>query len=148
MSAVRLIDWQFSRYCSPAMDLLYNIFSSTDKAFRDKHFTTLLKMYYTSLSEMVDRLGSDPTKLFTYNDLQHELRKFGEYVLLCAPMIIRIKIARAGDIRDLVEYSEAIENDTSLDLFKEFDEQTQLVYSQLVNEVLVDLIDYGYLELK
>lgn len=148
LKAVCMIDWQFSRYCSPALDLLYNIFSSTDKAFREQHFGTLLETYYASLSGMVCRLGSNPTKLFTYQDLQSELRKFGEYVLLCAPMIIRIKIANTEDVRDLVEYSDAIETDSTLDLFREFDETTQIEYSRLVNEVVDDLLQYGYIEQK
>lgn len=143
-----MIDWQLSRYCSPALDLLYNIFSSTDKAFRDKHFETLLQTYYASLSQMISRLGSSPKDLFTYEDLQSELRKFGEYVLLCAPMVIRIKVANAKDVRDLVEYSDVIETDPSVDLFLDFDEKTQLEYSRLVNEVVDDLIRYGFIEHK
>lgn len=54
-----------------------------------------------------------------------------------------MKIARPDDVRDLVEYSGAIENDKTLDMFRDFDGDTQLVYSRLASEVVADLLQYG-----
>lgn len=96
------------RYCSPALDVLYNISTSTSKSLRDKHFDELLDTYYESLSGMIRRLGGDPDKLFTYEDLRNELRKFGDYMLLLGPMIIRAKVADGSDLRDMDEYCDAI----------------------------------------
>lgn len=140
-----MVDWQISRYSSPALDLLYNIFGATDKKFRDQHYEKLLEAYYASLSGIVSRLGSNPDKLFTFSDLKSELRKFGELALLCAPMIIQIRIANANDVRDLDDYSEAIENGEDADLLNEFDEDTQATFSKLVNDSIADLFEYGYI---
>lgn len=141
-----MVDWQISRYCSPALDLIYNIFGATDKKFRDQHYEELLEAYYASLSGIVRRLGSNPDKLFTFNDLKDELRKFGQLAIYCAPMIIQIRVANAKDIRDIDAYSEAIENGEDADLLNEFDESTQAIFSKLVNDFVTDLFDYGYIK--
>lgn len=126
------------------MDLLYNIFSGTDKELRDEHFETLLKTYYSSLSKTIQRLGSDPHKLYTFENLKMEMKKFGKFALLTGPMIIQIRIANAKDIRDLDEYSELVDNGVEADLLNDFDENTQLVYSKEINDLVNDLLKYGY----
>lgn len=85
-----LIDWQISQWCSPAMDLSHFLFASTEKELRDKHYDELLRVYYQSLSALLRRLGSDPEKLFKFNDLQEQLRKFSYYGLIMAPLVITI----------------------------------------------------------
>lgn len=146
LKSICLVDWQISRYSSPALDLLYNIFGGTDKKFRDRHYEQLLQTYYASLSGIVRKLGSNPDKLFTYKDLQDELKKFAQLAVFCAPMIIQIRVANAKDVRDLDEYSDAIENGEDADLLNEFDENTQAIFSKLINEFISDLFDYGYIK--
>lgn len=138
------MDWQISHFCSPAVDVLYNIFTSTDKEFRDQHYDTLLKTYYTSLSEMIRKLGSDPRKLYTYENLQSQLRKFGEYALLMAPMIISIRVAKETDVSNLDEFAQLVEKGEDVDLIRKFDGETQKEYSRLVNGLVTDLVNYGY----
>lgn len=127
------------------MDLQYNIFVCTDKAFRDKHFTKLLETYYSSLSQIVRRLGSDPEQLFTFEDLQEEMRKCGEFSLLFGPMITRITTARMENLRDIDEYADALANGEDIDLFSKFDDETLAVYGKRVNGIVADLDAYGYL---
>lgn len=146
VKAISLLDWQVARYCSPVLDLLYNIFTTTDKAFRDQHFETLLSTYYASLSGMVRRLGSDPEQLFSYANLQAELRRCGDFALLYGPMVVRVTSAKAENIRDVDELSDALANGENVDLLTSFDEETQAIYSKLVNEIVADLDDYGYLD--
>ncbi|KAK9686356.1 Ecdysteroid kinase-like family [Popillia japonica] len=43
---VSLLDWQLSRYGSPALDLSYFIFTCTDHALRAKHYDNMIKFYY------------------------------------------------------------------------------------------------------
>lgn len=145
MKSVNLVDWQISRYCSPALDLLYNIFSATDREYRQQHYDELLETYYAALSGIIRKLGSNPYKLFTFQNLKDELRKFGELAVYCAPMIIQIRIANAKDVRDLDEYSDAIENGEDADLLNEFDKDTQAIFSELVNDVVLDLFELGYI---
>lgn len=129
------------------MDLLYHIFSATDKSFRKQHYDTLLKTYYQSLSESIRKLGSDPNKLYTFENLEMQLRKYGEFALVCGPMIIQIKVANAKDIGNLDDYSELVEKGEEPDLFNAFDEATEMEYSDLINGLFTDLVDYGYVRL-
>lgn len=141
---VSLLDWQIARYCPPVLDLLYNIFSSTDKAFRDQHYSELLETYHTSLSATIRKLGSDP-ELYSYENFQHQLRRFGDFTLLCAPLIISIRVAKATNSSD--------DNDDSTDKREKVlsnihsSEETQTKYSRLINELLIDLVNYGYVDL-
>lgn len=47
---IRFLDWQMSRYASPATDILYYFSCCTIKEFRQKHFAELLKVYHRSLA--------------------------------------------------------------------------------------------------
>lgn len=149
MKSVCLLDFQLARYSPPALDLLYNIFSSTDKQFRAEHYEKLLKTYYSSLCDIVEKLGSDPKKLYTYENLQTQMRKFGEFALLCGPMIIQIKVANAKDILNLDDYAEQVEKgNKAADLVGEYDEETQEKFSNLINGLVDDLVNYGYVKCK
>lgn len=145
MESICLIDWGQPRYCSLAQDIVFQIFSLTDKEFRDQHYEQLIQTYYESLSGIVRRLGSDPDQMFTYNDLLRELQKFGKYALVCAPMIHQFRLASSEDVFDLNKYADAIDKGIDVNMFKEFGEDKQRLFSKLVNDVLIDLIDYGYL---
>lgn len=135
-----------AHYCSPAVDVLYNIFTSTDKQFRDQHYAKLLDTYYSSLCEMIRKLGSDPQKLYSFSDFQQQLAKLGEYALLYAPIIFSIRLAQAKDVENLDVYAEHLENGDDIDLFREFDEKTQMIYNPLINDAVTDLVDYGYIQ--
>lgn len=53
--AVNLIDWQFSRYASPITDIVLNLICCTTKDVRDAHYKDLLKIYHSSLSDLIKR---------------------------------------------------------------------------------------------
>lgn len=139
------MDWQLAHYSPAAVDILYNIFTSTDKKFRDQHYTTLLDTYYASLCEMIRKLGSDPNELYTFDTFQLQLAQFSEFALLYAPIIFSIRVAQEKDIANLDEYAEHLENGKDVDLLYQFDEKTQMIYSQLINDAVTDLVDYGYI---
>lgn len=141
-----LLDFQLARYTPPVLDLLYNIFSSTDKEFRAKHYDELLETYHTSLCNMIEKLGSDPKKLYTMDDLKQQMRKYGAFALLCGPMLIQIKVARAQDIGNLDEYAKLVNDGHEADLINGYDEDTQIEYEKLINGLVDDLVSYGYVE--
>lgn len=124
---MRFVDWQVIRYVSPAIDLCNNIFTSTDKALRDKEYLNLLKHYHDSLSRTIRLLGSDPEELFTFDNLLDEMKKCGTYALLVVPMHIQIAAADKGQKEN--------ENDSA-----NADEE----YARKVNEIIGDIVDLGY----
>lgn len=142
---IRILDWQVLRYLSPAIDLLYNIFTSTDKTLRDSEYDNLLKLYHDSLSKTVRLLGSAPEKLFTLDDLKDEMKRCGNYALLLAPMLIQVSQADSSEISNLDEMSDKIaEGETRQELITGLSEHAQQEYDRRLNGVIGDLIRLGY----
>lgn len=139
------MDWQVIRYISPAIDLLYNIFTSTDKALREKEYDNLLKVYHDSLSNIVKLLGSNPDELFTLDDLKNELKICGNYAFLLAPMLISVSLADSSEITNLDEISDKIaKGESGHELITGLNDKAQLEYDQRLNDVMDDLIRFGY----
>lgn len=138
------MDWQLTQYNSPAIDVLYNIFTSTDKDYRDQHYDTLLNPYYTTLSETIRKLGSNPDKLYPFEHFQMQLRKFSEFALFYAPIISTFRIADESDVMDGDEYGERLANGEDVDLFAKFTGEKQKVWHAIVNGAVTDLMKYGY----
>lgn len=138
------LDFQVARYASPALDILYHIFSSTRKPLRDKHYDELLNVYYTSLSEMVSRLGSDPEKLFRFSDLQTELKAYGKFAMLTGILLQPFVHLQQDDVIDMEEYAELVLKGEAANLFRKDSDKRNVEYSKAVNEILIDIISYGY----
>lgn len=138
---MRLIDWQITQWCSPAMDLSHYIFSSTEKELRDEHYDDLLRVYYDSLSELLRRVGSDAEKLFKFSDLQDQLRKFGRYGLIMSPMVIMISMAKPENIPDMDKVADDQQNADNFDGMKKTDD---LGYKKRMADVIRDFFTYGF----
>lgn len=68
----------------------------------------------------------------------------GEFALLTGPLIIQIAIASPKDVGNLDEYAEMVEKGGTADLINEYDEDTQMQYTKLINDLVTDLVNYGY----
>lgn len=141
-SSVRLVDWQISRYGSPALDILYYIFSATDKETRDQHFDNLLHLYYDALSKIVRRLGSDPDKLFTFNDLQNQLKVCGKFAITMPPLLLQVMMADANDVRNLDELCVEMDNsdDKNATLITGINGKTKAEYTRRIKGLLDDIL--------
>lgn len=145
-----IVDWQITRYSPPVFDVLYYIFTQTDKLFRDQHYERLLKMYHTTMSNTIRKLGSNPDKLYTYENMERQLRKYGGgFLLLTAPIIIQLlSVGDPNEINDADQWAEDLYHDKDSDLFKPFGETTRAKYSGEINNLMIDLVHYGYLRVK
>lgn len=123
---------------------MFFIFTVTDRPYRQQHYHRSLEIYYRSLSETITKLGSDPQKLFTFENLQSKLREFGDYIVLYAPLLIQVCLA-SGNIANLDDYSERIDCDQSTSFISELDNQTADEYALRINDLFTDLDSYGYL---
>lgn len=146
LKSVCFVDWQLTHYSPPVIDVLYNVFSSTDKPFRDLNYEKLLNTYYSSMSQTIRKLGSDPNKLYTFENFQEQLRKYSDYALLLAPMIITIRLAKAKDVANLDDFAECLERGEDADLVHEFDDETQIEFSKQINGLVTDLVEFGYIK--
>lgn len=105
-----------------------------------------MSTYYGTLSETIRKLGSNPDELYSFEQFQTQLKKFGEYMLLYAPIMFTLRLAEAKDFMDLDEYAERLENGEDVVITYPFEGDTQKKYHNLVNDNVIDLLRYGYVE--
>lgn len=142
---ISFLDWQIIRYASPATDLVYNLFTVTDKAMRDSDYDNFIKIYHESLSKTVRLLGSNPDELFSFDDLQNELKKVGVYALLMAPMLLQLQNADQSKIVDQKEMFDKIEEgDNRPELITGLNDEGQGKYEERWQDVIDDILKFGY----
>jgi len=140
-----LVDWQLTRYSSPVLDLHYNLFSSTDKQFRDEHYDSLMELYYSTLSKTVEKLGSNPEKLFSYDDFQNELKQFGNFAYLVAPIMTQMNLVDSADVVNLDEYSEkTAKGENTGNFVHELKADVEARFKERIVDVLNDLDRLNY----
>lgn len=135
---IQVLDWATIGYVSPAYDLIHTIFNSTDKSLRDKEFNNLIAIYYESLSQTIKLLGSDAEKLFTRENLNDELKRFGNFALIVTPLFIlsaqiQLNEPNADDtVEDNTERSSGLS------------EKHQIEYDRRINGLLEDVVNLEY----
>lgn len=143
-SSVCLIDWQVARYCTPALDLIYYIFSATNHQLRIKEYENLLRIYHTAFSKIVKKLGSDPEKLLSFDDLLSQLKKFGKFSLIMSPVLLQIMMADAKDVPNMDDLSQDMNNsDKKVSLVRGFDAETQIMFNERIRGLMTDVTRLG-----
>ncbi|XP_037028988.1 uncharacterized protein LOC119069172 [Bradysia coprophila] len=137
-----LIDWQMSRFGPPIIDLLYFILSTTDKSFRDQHFTNLLNEYHSLLSTSIEQLGSDASIVYPKSTFDSDLIKFNRFALIFACVSVTFRFADERHILDLDEYAERICKGERPKLILEFDADTEILYRKALNDTVADVVQY------
>ncbi|XP_055541041.1 uncharacterized protein LOC129727327 [Wyeomyia smithii] len=97
----KMIDFQLARYSSPALDISFFMYSCTTQKLREEHYEDLLKTYHDSLSDMLRNLGSNPDELFSYSDLQKELREFARFGVGMGIESIPFSLLDENEVSDL-----------------------------------------------
>lgn len=136
---VSLLDWQLSRYGSPALDLSYFIFTCTDHALRAKHYDNMIKFYYHSLCQHLADLGSDPEKLFPFSALQAELKRASILGLYMSTMVVHLMVSEAEEIPDF-DFSDDNK------LLKEYKSVNENLYRTRLRDMVLDFVQYGYMD--
>jgi thiamine kinase-like enzyme len=103
---VCFLDFQLSRLASPVYDLSYFLFTclSEDDI---PNFDEIVNVYYESLSEFLRKLGSDPDKMFPFEELQKQWKRFSLFGLTMLPAIIKICLSDSDEVNDLAEVAES-----------------------------------------
>ncbi|XP_068896135.1 uncharacterized protein [Tenebrio molitor] len=106
LSDVCFLDFQISRLASPVYDLSYFLFTclSEDDI---PNFDEIVNVYYESLSEFLRKLGSDPDKMFPFEELQKQWKRFSLFGLTMLPAIIKICLSDSDEVNDLAEVAES-----------------------------------------
>ncbi|XP_024944608.1 uncharacterized protein LOC112494932, partial [Cephus cinctus] len=135
---VCLIDFQIYRFASPALDIHYLIYSSTNQELRDEYYDRLIRDYYDSLAEYLRELGSDPTALFPLDVLRDHLTKFGSFAGAIAVILLHLITANREEatevnetMNDVEKLKERVMNDTH--------------YRVTLRDAFKDMIDRDYI---
>lgn len=142
VESIRLVDYQFIQYGSPAIDLHFNIFTSTDKELRDKDYDNMLRWYYESLSKIVKALGSNLDVLFTFDDLKQELKQSGNIIPVLVPMMLEVMQFDSNDVNLDDAFNKMAEGDHESGF--RLSEQGQHEYVRRLNELFDDIVRLGY----
>lgn len=134
-----------TRFGSPALDLSYYLLSSTDKELRDKHFDDFIQVYYKSVADTIRKCGSDPDKLFTFENLQEHLNKFGKFGVVLAPLLCEIWVADPANIKDMGEYFNEIHAGQSSEGLSKFSESSEKAFKKRLDGVFEDATKYGWI---
>jgi Ecdysteroid kinase-like family len=141
---IRLLDFQLCRYAAPVNDLLYFIFTSTNEELRAEHYDDLLKIYHTTLTTFLTRLGSDAPNIYRWTDFQDQLRKFGRFGLVMAIMLVQLIVAEAQDLPDMDQVANDMANNKDIDMLQGSNEKTDRVYNKRMRGVINDIVRLGY----
>lgn len=133
-----------SRLGSPALDIAHFLMTSTTKPLRDKHFDEFLRIYYNALAATLRTCGSDPDKLFTFENLQNELKQFARFAVTVAPMMLQVIVSDANDIVAMDDYAATID-DGARDMAT-FDDSSEARYLNRVSDAINDARMYGWIE--
>ena len=116
--------------------MLFYLLTSTDKQIRRDHWNALLEVYYDTFARILTKLGSDPQKVFTFEDLQGELKRFGVFAFIATPITLGVLLITPEDAANLseVEVTGASK-----------DPATTKVFSERLNDIVDDLVAFGYI---
>ncbi|KAF5292786.1 hypothetical protein FQA39_LY13831 [Lamprigera yunnana] len=129
------LDWQASRFGSPALDISCFLFTSMSKIVKNL-YQDLIKEYYRSLCCMLTKFEIDGTRMLPFFELQNQLRRFSVYGLFIASMVVYLKIYKLKDMQEL-ERQEGNVEDVSENAIK---------YNTIMRDVLLlfEELDYNF----
>lgn len=118
--------------------------SSTTKALRDRHYDEFIRIYYKNLSDIIRACGSEPEKLFTFADLQAQLKEFGVYGVVFAPMLLSIIVSDPKNIANMDELAENMDGDTPKHMAT-LDASSEITFKERLRDVLADARSFGWI---
>lgn len=90
-------------------------------------------------------MGSDANKLFSFDDLQAQLKNFGSYALIIAPMLLNIITTKPDDIPDLDNLAEEFKDKSIEEGMKAFlNDSAADKYNARIRDVVQDILRLGY----
>lgn len=96
-SAICFLDWQLSRLGPQVLDLSYYFYACASKSALD-NLNKYLKIYYDSFATLLKELGSNPEKLFSFDDFMAQWKKYCKYGLTFTIVVLRLMLADKDDV--------------------------------------------------
>lgn len=134
-----MVDFQLLRLTSPVIDISYFLCTSTESNIHHR-YEDLLHIYYKSLTTFLNKLGSEPHKLFTFDDLEDQFRQFGKFGLIMSPILAGVMVSESKDIIDL----DSLKQDTKGDSLAKLNEKTRILLKERMSSVIQLAIKNGW----
>ncbi|XP_018566835.1 uncharacterized protein LOC108907579 [Anoplophora glabripennis] len=96
---VRFLDFQLSKEGSPCCDLSYCFYSGAPKELL-KDLDYFLKVYHDSLSETLKAFGCDSGKLYPFQELKNDWKRYCKMGVMMSLMIWKIKCTPEENVID------------------------------------------------
>ncbi|XP_067004338.2 uncharacterized protein [Anabrus simplex] len=96
---VRIVDFQMTKWASPANDLYYLLYSSVQEQVREQHADTLLSEYHATLSDTLTALGCSQ-EIFSLQQLHQEMKDKIFYGFLHASLTLCVTLAEPCGVMD------------------------------------------------
>lgn len=139
------MDFQFARFASPATDLSLFFLTSTTKIFRDAHLAELIQYYHASLSETVRHCGSNPEHVFTFKQLEYQLKTFSKYGVRLCLMYLSVSVPDPSNVRPMNECSDSVDVDNDgIKTFSSLEGECEKAFMIQVNDSIRDALRYGW----
>lgn len=90
-------------------------------------------------------MGSDPKKLFPFELMMEHFRKFARYGLLMATGILPMITADRGNVVDMDDLFNDINNGKEVDASVFITEASQLRLNKRLRDVVVDMVRLNYI---
>lgn len=87
-----IIDFQFLRYCPPAIDFTFCLYLTTDRATRDGHFDTFARIYHDSLARGLAEDGLDVEDCVPWPAFQKSCAESRNVALIYAALNMQIML--------------------------------------------------------
>ncbi|CAH2089111.1 unnamed protein product [Euphydryas editha] len=129
------VDYQTLFKSNPIFDLMYFIFTGSDKNFRKNHFKETIEHYYKELRAALERLNLDPDDIYPREDFDYELKKMMPFGLLISMFLLLIITVEEEDAPKVEEANE----------INDFLVPPNNLYKERLNDIIDDYIDMGIL---
>ncbi|XP_038211260.1 uncharacterized protein LOC119831803 [Zerene cesonia] len=100
------IDFQTLSRSNPIVDILYFLFSGSDKEFRAKYLRKSFDHYYSELCASLTRLDLNPQEIYPKEDFEYELKEVLPLGLFIGLLLLMVVTVEMEDFPKLDENSE------------------------------------------
>ncbi|XP_051158251.1 uncharacterized protein LOC127279758 [Leptopilina boulardi] len=132
------LDFQMYRYASPILDIVYMLFICCTYEMRQIYYDELLKEYYKSFSEFLNKFHLNANQLFPYEIFMKQLQSFGNYGACLALFALH------GFLKEKTEPIISVHVENCLnDLFERL--ETNKLYASMLKGIFKDMVDKNYI---
>ncbi|XP_034835821.1 uncharacterized protein [Maniola hyperantus] len=133
-----MIDYQTTRICSPAFDVLYLIITSTTSSLRKEHFRYFLDTYHQTFEQTLEYANLNSEGIYSREMLEYDLKIVGPACLTVANTAIWLAsgLQEEGHVKSKIVFNTEAEKSKAV---------TQ--YKDIISGIIKDLSDYKYLSL-